>query len=362
METHEQQAQYQALQEACAKTQKHNTNYSKFDLFKPLKTTAAFVKDIFYYKDCATSGDEARAYSLPPSVQKHMRIVEYDRSNEAFLLADGKSFLAAYEIRGFPTEGRDDAALQEYALKMQQLIDTFPRSKLSDSPYVVQCYVSDEPNLFSWYERLKTYADDNAKGSKLNDIYIKMAKEHMSYLCREGGIFTDQLNGNAFKGGERITRLVFYRKCPAKLEHKELREFKRLCKSLETKLDNFKRQGMDYRKYDDKAMFYWLFNTFNKSVDHFDEVSEYLDQFPYEQTIENRPYGYHFMELAFGSGIKAEAKTKTWKIGQTYHKHISCLGLRKVAPKLGAVSAERSVSEGVTEAFLIRCQRALPCI
>lgn len=288
---------------------------------------------------------------MPPSVQKHMRIVEYDRGNEAFLLSDGKSYLAAYEIRGFPTEGRDDKALQQYALKMQQLIDTFPRSKLGDSPFVVQCYVSDEPNLFNWYERVKTYADDNAKGTRLNDIYIKMAKGHMRYLCREGGIFTDQLNGNQFKGGERITRLVFYRKCPAKGEHKELREFKRLCKSIETKLDNFKRQGMDYRKYDDKAMFYWLFNTFNKSVDHFEEVSDYLDQFPYEQNIENRPYGYHFMELAFSSGMKADSKTKTWRIGNTYHKHIACLGLRKVAPKLGAVTAERKVSEGVMEAF-----------
>lgn len=325
---------------------------AKFDLLKPIKEFSKLSKELFYYKDCATKADTMRAHTIPPSIQKHMRLKEYDRKNGVFLMDDGMNYAAVYEIRGFPTEGRDDNALRTYAQMMQQIVSVFDRHPLNKAPYIVQCYVSDEPNLFSWYERLKTYASPDIRETKLNKVYIQMAKEHMKYMCREGGVFEDELTGNPFKGGERVTRLVFYRKAPYEKGKNRLAEIKKTCRDLDSKLKNFSKRSLNYRRYDDKDMFYWLFTTFNKKVTGFDEVTDYLDTFPYLENYEDRPYGYHFMENAFHTGMKSNMDKKQWKVGDTYHKHISCTGIKE-APELGKITAEREIAKdsGAYEAF-----------
>jgi conjugative transfer ATPase len=326
------------------------TKHAKFNFIKMTVDSVKFVADMFSYKSYQKNRDSSRVFNLPPSIQQHMRLKEYDRQNGVFLMDDGINYAAVYEIRGFPTEGRDTEVLKSYASMMQQIVNVFPRHTLKNNPYQVQTYVNDEPDMFSWYERLKNYASPEIRKTKLNKVYLAMAQEHMKFMCKEGGAFTDSYTGNVFKGGDRVTRLVFYRKAPFEKGKDRLKEIKKVCRDLDAKLKNFGKRGLSYRRYDDRDVFHWLFSTFNKKVKGYDAVTDYLEDFPYQDEVENRPYGYNFMENAFNTGIKSNEEHKSWQVGQTYHRHLSCLGL-SATPDVGKITAERKVADGVYESF-----------
>ena len=307
-----------------------------------------------------------------------MQLQEYQKNNGLFLLADGENYAAIYEIRGFPTEGRTEQHLKSYANMIQQLIASIERYPLSKSPYIVQCYLTDEPNLFSWYSRLKNYASKEIQQTKLNQVYVEMAKAHMKFMCQDGGAFTDSLTGNAFKGGERVVRLVISRKGKPEAKENRLKSMLNTARDIQSKLRTFSKRGLSFRKYDDADVYQWLFLMFNKKISGFDDPSDYLDRFPFlrfsgseenglsgtrakkskksqhehnaAKVSNDIPYGYDFMEQAFYTGVKSFESKKIWKVGDTYHKYLSCTGIHH-APKYGHVTAEREVIEGVYESF-----------
>ena len=324
--------------------------HAKFNFIKMVVDSTRFVKDMFSYKQYLTAKEATRPFQLPPSIQKNMRLKEYDRKNEVFVLDDGVNYAAVYEVRGFPTEGRDQQILKSYSSMMQQLVNVFPRHSLDRNPYHVQVYVNDEPNMLSWYERLKTYADPAIRETKLHKVFLNMARENIKFMCQDGGAYKDAFTGNVFKGGDRVTRIVFYRKAPYVKGKDRLKEFKKVLREFDAKLNNFRKRGLSYRAYDDRDVYHWLFSTFNKKVEGYDDVADYLDAFPFIESADQKPYGYNFMENAFHTGIKSHREKKIWQVGQTYHKHISCLGI-KTAPDIGKITAERKIQDGVYESF-----------
>lgn len=313
----------------------------KFDLLKPIKETGKFVKDLFYYGDCLTHQQGERAYTLPPSIQRHMRLCEYLSEDGLFLMDDGRSYASIFEIRGFPTEGRDEKMLEEYMDRIQNLIANIRTYNLKDSPFVVQCYVSDQPNIYGWYERLQEYVSEPAQNTKLRKIYLAMARSHVNFAVQEAGMFIQKGTNKKFRGCERSTYLVVYRKIPVKWGDDAYKEALEVARNIESALDASESYGVRYKRCNDADIYKMLFTWFHKEVEAYQDIVDYLEANAYIKNVEDRPVGYHFLDKAFNGFIESDTKDNCWKIGKTYHKHLSCLGVNR-GLNIGHINAERA--------------------
>ena len=323
--------------------------------FNPLKAlgfackeTALLVKDLFDYRGEEKVGAGASTCKLPPSFTKMMRVKEYNREDGLFYMDNGTP-VAMFEIKGLSTEGLSEARMAEWEQLVFDILGTFPPFLAKDNPWMVQMYCKDEHDLTGLYHEIEQSINPEIKKTKLSQAFLKMFKEHCYYLTQPQGIFHDQSTQTGFSGKRRVTRLVFYRKNSKKTQAQLTKETLRLANKLKTTLSSNMAYGMTFKQMDDYAYFLWLFNKFHLEKKGYERPSSYLQSQPFVEDEKQRVYGYDFTEEAVCDPVHSDAKNRHWKIGETYHQYISCLGLRR-APEIGAVTAEREIS-GVQQAW-----------
>jgi len=166
-------------------------------------------------------------YERPPSFTDLLPWVEYNPESQSFLLEDGISLGALFELTPAGTEARTPEFMIQLRNAIQTaLTDAIPEE--DEAPWVLQVYVQDEPSLKGFQQEVSDYAQPAAKATEYTQHFQKIFSQHLDQITRPGGLFEDtSVTGSQWRGQVRRVRAVLYRrlkpksKLPPAIEVKE---------------------------------------------------------------------------------------------------------------------------------------------
>jgi len=116
-----------------------------------------------------TTADVKALYARPPSFTDFLPWVEYLPDSRCFLLEDGGSVGALFELTPAGTEARTPGFMAELRDAIQTAI-TEAIPELDDAPWILQLYVQDEPSLSDLLRQVEAYVPAGAKESAYTRI------------------------------------------------------------------------------------------------------------------------------------------------------------------------------------------------
>ena len=117
----------------------------------------------------ATVSDKKRAYGLAPSIAQILPWMEFDGENQCFLLQDGCSVAAMFQIEDIPCEASPELYLLEIRERFQGIFkNTIPQEK--ECPWHLQFFLTDELSLEAHVKTVRDYVKPTAKGSVFTDL------------------------------------------------------------------------------------------------------------------------------------------------------------------------------------------------
>ena len=151
-------------------------------------------------------------YREPSSFTDLLPWVEYNADSACFLLEDGVSVAALFEIQPVGTEARTAAFMTELRDAVQSALnDAIPEE--DGAPWVLQIYVQDEPSLQKFAQDMSEYPDSRLCHTSFTRHQQAMMQEHLSRISKPGGLFVDQaVTGTPWRGKQRIVRATLYRR------------------------------------------------------------------------------------------------------------------------------------------------------
>src|SRR3569832_1597027 len=165
----------------------------------------------FVLRPDVTQADLRRQYRRPPSLVGHLPWLEYLPAPQCFLLEDGRSVGALFELEQVACEARPDRFLKTLRDTLQNAIThSIPEE---DNPWVLQCYLQDEPDLTAVHTAMRDYVQPAVQGSAYTTHYLAHLAQHLEDVCRPGGLFIDEaVTGAAWRGQRRRVRGTLYRR------------------------------------------------------------------------------------------------------------------------------------------------------
>src|SRR3569623_1356709 len=165
----------------------------------------------FVSRPDVTQADLRRQYRRPPSLVGHLPWLEYLPAPQCFLLEDGRSVGALFELEQVACEARPDRFLKTLRDTLQNAIThSIPEE---DNPWVLQCYLQDEPDLTAVHTAMRDYVQPAVQGSAYTTHYLAHLAQHLEDVCRPGGLFIDEaVTGAAGRGQRRRVRGTLYRR------------------------------------------------------------------------------------------------------------------------------------------------------
>ena len=153
-----------------------------------------------------------RLYRRPPSFTDLLPWAEYLPESRAFLLEDGISIGALFELTPVGTEARTPRFMAGLRDAIQTaLTDAIPERE--DAPWILQVYVQDAPSLKAFSRELADYVHPDARESAFSRHFQQTLAEHLERISRPGGLFTDEaVTGTRWRGQIRRVRAVLYRR------------------------------------------------------------------------------------------------------------------------------------------------------
>lgn len=143
-------------------------------------------------------------YAKPRSFTNVLPWLEYLADTQCFLLDDGVSVGALFDIEPIATEGRTETFLVELRDKLQTVLTAMPEEQGSQ-PWIVQFYLQDEPYLQGLFEQICAYAQPRAQETALTQAYLKTLEAHFQMISQPGGLFKT-VRSPAALGGVRTVR------------------------------------------------------------------------------------------------------------------------------------------------------------
>ena len=158
-----------------------------------------------------TTASVKRLYDRPPSFTDLLPWVEYDPDSRTFLLEDGISVGALFEIIPIGTEARTPQFMTQLRDAIQTaLTDAIPED--DDAPWILQVYVQDEPSLQDFQKEVAAYAQPGAKDTAFTRHFQDAFSQHLARITRPGGLFVDTaVTGTHWRGQVRRVRATLYR-------------------------------------------------------------------------------------------------------------------------------------------------------
>ena len=286
------------------------------------------------------SSEVASLYRTNPSFTDLLPWVEYLPRSKSFVLEDGVSVGALFEVQACATEATSPTDLAELRDAIQAAItDAIPEE--DPDPWVLQCYVQDEPSLRTFEKDLKDYPDDFLKASALTRHHFATMAAHLTRISRAAGLFQDSaVTGGVWRARQRRVRMLLYRRLTSRpageIAESELSDVAaRWIASLAS-------SGITARRADGRALYEWLLPWFNPrpAVTEGDSDS-LLDVAPYPGDA-SMPFGYEFAEQLLLS--TPYAGHGAWWFDGLPHRVVTIQQLR-TAPEVGHLTAERARGE-----------------
>ncbi len=122
-------------------------------------------------------------YDRPRSFTDLLPWMEYNPVSRSFLLEDGVSVGALFELTPVGTEARTAAFMTQLRDAIQTgITDAIPED--NGAPWVVQVYVQDEPSLQDLSAALAGYAKSNKAATEYTGVFQDMMAAHLARICR----------------------------------------------------------------------------------------------------------------------------------------------------------------------------------
>ena len=290
-------------------------------------------------------------YQRPPSFTDLLPWMEYIPESKAFLLEDGVSLGALFEVQPVGCEARTSAFMTQLRDAIQIAInETIPER--DDAPWVLQIYVQDEPQLTRFSESLASYPSPAVRASDYSLHYQSVMANHLQAISRPGGLFDDTtVTGSRWQGQQRRTRVVLYRrlknngKTPAAVEVEEA------LNDVAIKwIAALASAGINAKRADGRAFYEWLLNWFNPKLSASENNPESLLQLAPYPGDDDLPFGYDFAEQLTLSMPHSDEGTATWLFDNVPHTIMTVQSLR-MAPDIGHFTAERQAGDQVFSLF-----------
>lgn len=247
-----------------------------------------------------TVAQRRRMAMRPPSFTDLLPYVSYDADEQVFVLKDGATVGAMFELDAVATEAQALDYLVDRARKVQEALQALPESDAS--PWVVQMFLSDDRNLDGLKQYLHDYvAEQHAKyperarailGSRYTQAVLAEMAEHLDMVSRPQGLFTDtQVTGQVWRGQLRRVRCCIYKRF-ARLSDDPAPPMSQLESACITLMATLSEAGVKARRCSGRDLYEWLLPFFNRDVPWARDGASLLRLAPYPgDDLQQRPTG-----------------------------------------------------------------------
>ena len=298
-----------------------------------------------------TTASVKRLYDRPPSFTDLLPWVEYDPDSRTFLLEDGISVGALFEILPVGTEARTPQFMTQLRDAIQTaLTDAIPED--DDAPWILQVYVQDEPSLQGFQKELANYAQPGAKDTAFTRHFQDMFSQHLARITRPGGLFEDTaVTGTHWRGQVRRVRATLYRRLKVKGKTPSAVEVEEAMNDVAIKwVASLASAGIRVRRSTGKDLYEWLLKWFNPKPAIADgDPDKLLEVAPYSGD-DDLPFGYDLAERLTLTMPRSDNESATWWFDNLPHTIVTIQGLRRV-PEVGHMTAERQAGDHVFSLF-----------
>lgn len=293
-----------------------------------------------------------QSYERPTSFTNLLPWLEYEAESQCFLLDDGYSVAALFELETVGSEARTPAFLAELRDKLQTVLTSLPEEM--ESPWIFQLYLQDEADLGETLETVKNYVHPRAKDTHLTQTYLATLGKHLKTISRSGGLFYDKtVTGSPWRGQKRMVRATLYRRRKPKnaaYDYHHVSPIEELNDVADKLATSLLTTGIRAKRCSGEALYKWMFRWFNPNPAVTDgDVDALLKIAPYPGD-EEMPFGHDYGETLMLGMPHSDSETGVWWFDDVPHKVITVQGLRKI-PDIGLFGAERRAGDHVFALF-----------
>lgn len=313
-----------------------------------------------------TVGRRQSMAQRPPSFTDLLPYASYEADAKTFVLGDGTTLGALFELVAVPTEAQAPAYLIDKARKVQEALQALPES--TDTPWIVQFFVNDDRDISGLNTYLRDYIAqvheryperrDAILGSPYTQAVLKEFEKHLALVSRPQGLFTDTLvSGQPWRGQQRRVRCAVYKRFTRLSEDPSPAQQQIEAVSV-TLMATLQESGVQARRCSSREFYEWLLPFFNRKVPWASRhTGDLLEQLPYpgDQSPahdadgrEAAPiFGWDMADLLSVSPPVSDAEAGLFEFDGVPVKALTLDGMR-TNPNIGHFTAERSLGK---EAF-----------
>ena len=210
----------------------------------------------------------------PPSFTDLLPYVSYAPKDEVFVLRDGSTIGALFELGPVPTEAQASEYLIERATKVQEALQALPEA--DDSHWIVQFFLADDRDISGLNTYLRDYIAKQHERypqrqkeileSPYTQAVLKEFEKHLALVSRPQGLFVDTLvSGQAWRGQQRRVRCTVYKRF-AGLSDNPTPAREQLEAVSITLLATFTEAGVTAKRCTAEDFYAWMLPFFNRNV------------------------------------------------------------------------------------------------
>lgn len=287
------------------------------------------------------AADTSACYAQPPSFTDLLPWTDYDAEQKSFLLEDGLSVGAFFELEAIGTEAHSLAALAELRDLVQgAMTESIP--ELERSPWILQVYLQDEPTLEPLIKRLSEYLPPACRHDLFAEHHQAMMRAHLTRISSPAGYFTDaRVTGTPWRGQIRRIRATLYRRVPREVRRSDRTKVNgELAEVVLRFTEGMRAAGIGARQLDAETVYHWLLPWFSGGALPRTTQKGWLE-YPGDAAL---PFGRDFAELIVPSRPVSDLASGTWWFDDQPQRLVSVQQLRR-APLVGHFSAERRIND-----------------
>jgi conjugative transfer ATPase len=298
-----------------------------------------------------TTRQVKQLYKRPPSFTDLLPWMEYNPASRTFLLEDGLSVGALFEITPAGTEARTPAFMTQLRDAIQTaLTDAIPEE--DDAHWILQVYIQDEPSLQAFQKEVANYVQPSARDTAYTQHFQQTLSEHLAQITRPGGLFEDTaVTGTHWRGQVRRVRATLYRRLKPNGRTPSAIEVEEALNDVATKwVASLDSAGIRARRATGQDLYAWLLKWFNPKPEiAAGDPDKLLEIAPYPGN-EALPFGHDLAERLTLSMPRSDNPSATWWFDGLPHTLVTIQGLRR-APEVGHMTAERQAGDHVFSLF-----------
>ncbi|MGB5474789.1 MAG: conjugative transfer ATPase, partial [Gammaproteobacteria bacterium] len=298
-----------------------------------------------------TTRQVKQLYARPPSFTDLLPWMEYHPASRTFVLEDGVSVGALFELTPAGTEARTPQFMMQLRDAIQTaLTDAIPEE--DDAPWILQVYVQDEPSLQGFRKEVENYAQPGVRDTRYTRHFLQTLSEHLAQITRPGGLFEDTaVTGTHWRGQVRRVRATLYRRLNPNGRTPTAVEVEEALNDVAIKwVASLAAAGIRARRATGQDLYEWLLKWFNPKPEIADgDPDQLLEIAPYPGN-EALPFGHDLAERLTLTMPRSDNKSATWWFDDLPHTIVTIQGLRR-SPEVGHMTAERQAGDHVFSLF-----------